>query len=374
MSRKGENIYKRKDGRWEGRFIKEYIGSKAKYGYIYGKTYKEAKQKLLEARCIQPIKKNNYVVNNILFNECSYQWLSEKKTVIKQSSFIKYKNLLELYINPVVGEKSVNELGYDSISELMTQLLCNEGKTGNGLSTKTVSDSITIVKSILKYASRNKYEIDASAFDVTVKIKSKPLRVLSKNEQAKLVSYIQSDTSNPYNLGVLISLFTGMRIGEICALKWRDISIEEHLINVNKTLQRIQKPSEKSKTAIIISEPKSECSIRQIPIPDALFEMLNINGNNSFYVLSNSASYIEPRTLQNHFKAIISQCKISDANFHALRHTFATRCIELGFDIKSLSEILGHANVNITLNRYVHPSINLKKENMEKLSELFSVK
>ena len=150
--------------------------------------------------------------------------------------------------------------------------------------------------------------------------------------------------------------------------------MEDRLINVRYTLQRIQTPGEEQKTAITITKPKSDCSIRQIPIPDALYILLHSNENKSFYVLTNSSKYIEPRTLQYHFKEIISQCDIIDANFHSLRHTFATRCIELGFDIKCLSEILGHSNVNITLNRYVHPSFSLKKENMEKLSELFSVK
>lgn len=374
LSRKGENIYKRKDGRWEGRFIKEYVGTKAKYGYIYGKSYKETKQKLSDARCIQQIKDIDNSCNDIAFSECYCHWLAEKKTVIKYSSYVKYKNMLELYITPFIGEKLVSKLGYDAISDLMSKLLAVAGKKQSGLSTKTVSDAITIVKSVIKYASRNKYEIDASAFDVVTKTSPKPLRVLSKNEQSKLVAYLLQDISNPYNLGVLISLFTGLRIGELCALKWGDISMEDRLINVRYTLQRIQTPGEEKKTAITITKPKSDCSIRQIPIPDALYMLLHSNENKSFYVLTNSSKYIEPRTLQNHFKEIISQCDIIDANFHSLRHTFATRCIELGFDIKCLSEILGHSNVNITLNRYVHPSFSLKKENMEKLSELFSVK
>lgn len=145
-------------------------------------------------------------------------------------------------------------------------------------------------------------------------------------------------------------------------------------ISVNKTLQRVQTPNGQSKTTITITEPKSDCSIRQIPIPNILIEFLTSSTNTSFYVLTNSHKYVEPRTVQNHFKSAISNCKIADANFHALRHTFATRCIEVGFDIKSLSEILGHANVNITLDRYVHPSMDLKKTNMDKLSSLFSVK
>ena len=196
------------------------------------------------------------------------------------------------------------------------------------------------------------------------------------HEQELLLTYIKNNPTL-INVGIMISLFTGIRIGELCALQWKDISIETKTISINKTLQRIQTPNGPTKTAITISEPKSNCSIREIPIPDILIEFLilaNSTSNSTLsYVLTNNQKYAEPRTVQNHFKLVISSCHIADANFHALRHTFATRCIEVGFDIKSLSEILGHANVNITLNRYVHPSMDLKKKNMDKLSSLFSV-
>ena len=157
-------------------------------------------------------------------------------------------------------------------------------------------------------------------------------------------------------------------------MQWGDFSVTNRTISVSKTLQRVQTPNIPNKTTITITESKSECSIRQIPIPDVLIDFLISTNNSSFYVLTNNTNYIEPRTVQNHFKSAISYCQIADANFHALRHTFATRCIEVGFDIKSLSEILGHANVNITLDGYVHPSMDLKKKNMDKLSSLFSVK
>ena len=124
-----------------------------------------------------------------------------------------------------------------------------------------------------------------------------------------------------------------------------------------------------------ITKPKSQCSIRDIPIPEVLLPYLDSKRSTDEYVLTGRSDiYVEPRTMQNHFKRILKQCDIEDVNFHVLRHTFATRCIELGFDIKSLSEILGHANVNITLNRYVHPSMDLKQQNMSKLSDLFAVK
>lgn len=371
LPRRGENIYKRKDDRWEGRYIKERIDSKAAYGYVYGKTYKEVKEKLSKAKEKGLGKKTEST--GLPFSSFAELWLSEKKPIVKHSTFIKYHNLLERYINPLIGSSLVEELGYDEISDFCTSLLQNGGKQKTGLSSKLVSDCLTVVKSIIRYVARKKYTIDASALEVSVKLKNSTLRVLSIHEQETVINRVRN-MQTPINTGIIISLFTGIRIGELCALKWEDVSIENMTITINKTLQRVQTPNGPTKTAITITKPKSDCSIRQIPIPVVLMDFLTPPANGSLYVLTNSEKYVEPRTLQNHFKSIISKCQIADANFHALRHTFATRCIEVGFDIKSLSEILGHANINITLDRYVHPSMDLKKKNMDKLSSLFSVK
>lgn len=373
MPRKDENIYKRKGERWEGRYIKAHIDSRTVYGYVYGKTYKEVKKKLLFAK-MHPTNIPTVDCKAVLpFSAYAKLWLSEKEATVKYSTYIKYSNLLNRYINPSIGNASVDTLGYDEITNFCSKLLHSGRKDKTGLSQKMTSDCLTVVKSIIRYAARKKCTIDSSVFEVSIKLKNKQLRVLSMQEQEALLEYLRDDPT-PINVGVLISLFTGIRIGELCALQWGDISVTNRTISVSKTLQRVQTPNSPNKTAITITEPKSECSIRQIPIPDVIIEFLISTNNSSFYVLTNNTNYIEPRTVQNHFKSAISCCQIADANFHALRHTFATRCIEVGFDIKSLSEILGHANVNITLDRYVHPSMDLKKKNMDKFSSLFSVK
>ncbi|MFR0985310.1 MAG: site-specific integrase [Frisingicoccus sp.] len=199
---------------------------------------------------------------------------------------------------------------------------------------------------------------------------------MSRKEQEKLCQYLYSDL-NACNIGILISLFTGLRVGEICALRWEDISISEQTIHICRTMQRIQDKSGKNgRTKIVVTTPKSPCSIRTIPIPEELMQILiSFQTSRTGYFLTGSCQkYMEPRTMQNRFKAALKNCSVSNANYHALRHTFATRCVELGFDVKSLSEILGHANVNITMNRYVHPSMELKKANMQRLSGLFIVK
>ncbi len=177
----------------------------------------------------------------------------------------------------------------------------------------------------------------------------------------------------------MICLLTGIRIGELCALKWEDISLTEKVLHIHKTLQRIQCDESEgysTRTRIVISTPKSDCSIRSIPIPDCLVDHMKqyYRGQTGYILTANGKRYIEPRTMQNHYRQVLKECEIQYKNFHTLRHTFATRCVELGFDIKSLSEILGHANVNITMNRYVHPTMELKRQNMNRLSDLFAVK
>lgn len=160
-------------------------------------------------------------------------------------------------------------------------------------------------------------------------------------------------------------------------MKWKDICINEQYLYVHQTMQRIQTHnSTKGKTEIVILPPKSECSIRYIPIPSDIIQLLMpVQRQEEAFLLTGMAhSFIEPRCMENHFKMVAEECGIQNVNFHVLRHTFATRCIELGFDIKSLSEILGHASVNITLNRYVHPSMALKQKNMDMLSELLTTK
>lgn len=377
MPRKGENIYKRKDGRWEGRYVKGRDGKKAIYGYVYSKSYTEVKKKLILKRAeyaLEEKKTSASTMKGALFSELSEMWLRSIQSSVKESTWIKYRNILKCSVNPRLGNKNLSEIDYSVVSALCNDLMESGGKDQSGLAAKTVADALSLTKTVIKYASRMKYMTDRTALDVSAKVKNAPLRVLSVLEQRILISELTEDLDFT-GLGIYICLFTGIRVGELCALTWDDISLENNTIHIHRTMQRIQTPDSEKKTAILIAEPKSNCSIRDIPIADTLLEKLMQQTVKEGYVLTgNKNKYVEPRTIQNRFKAIVERCGIRDAHFHTLRHTFATRCIEVGFDVKSLSEILGHANVNITLNRYVHPSMELKQKNMEKLSELFAVK
>ena len=377
MPRKGENIYKRKDGRWEGRYVKGRNGKKAIYGYVYSKSYSEVKKLLILKRAEYALEENKpsaSAMRDALFSEVSEMWLRSIQASVKESTWIKYRNILKCSIVPRLGNTNLSEIDYSVVSALCNDLMESGGKDQVGLAAKTVADALSLTKAVIKYASRMKYVTDRTALDVSVKVKKAPLRVLSVQEQQILISELTEELDFT-GLGIYICMFSGIRVGELCALTWDDISLENNMIHIHRTMQRIQTPDGKTKTAILIAEPKSQCSIRDIPIVGTLREKLMQQTVKEGYVLTGSKNkYVEPRTMQNRFKAIVEHCGIRDAHFHTLRHTFATRCIEAGFDVKSLSEILGHANVSITLNRYVHPSMELKQKNMDRLSELFAVK
>ena len=382
MSRKGENIYKRKDGRWEGRYIKARSQSgKAVYGYVYAPTYKEAKRKRSQAiiniesnlTAFHKISKNT--IPPCFIRKLADDWMNSIQSQIKKSSYVKYHNILHSYILPEFDNVPLNELTSSRIQKFCDDLLIHGGSSGEGLSPKTVLDILSLMRSLLRYAQIQGYQPPSNGKDILIRQTAPDTVVIPRSSQEILCRYLYANMSER-NLGILLCLFTGMRVGEICALKWEDFSFQEKSIHVHNTMQRLQIPdSTTQKTCVVITSPKSKCSIRTIPIPDRLIQLIQKEfPNRQGYVLATvNEKYIEPRTMQNYFRYVQKQCGLVPVNFHALRHTFATRCIEFGFDIKSLSEILGHATVNITLNRYVHPSMELKQQNMQKLSSLLTV-
>lgn len=382
MPRRGENIYKRKDGRWEARYIKQHSPEgRAIYGYLYARTYRDVKAKLQEHKNFsdsKPAGRECKVVSDgkKTFQTIAENWLSSIMPQVKMSTNNKYRNLLDSYIYPRFGTRMISCMTHDFIEAQCNELLQFGGREGTGLSPKTVADILSVIRSVLKFAIKSGEGVPCDGQSVQIKRPVNEMRVLSRNEQEQLCKYLYSDL-NEYNIGILVCLFTGLRVGEICALRWEDISISDQTIHVRQAMQRIQdKSGGQAKTQIIISAPKSACSSRTIPIPDDLLRIIISHKSTSsgFFLTNNTQRFIEPRTMQNRFKYALKASAVSDANFHSLRHTFATRCVELGFDVKSLSEILGHASVNITMNRYVHPSMELKKENMQRLSELIAVK
>ena len=374
MPRKGENIFKRKDGRWEGRYIKARDGRKAVYGYVLGKSYSEVKKKKAEAISRIDLDKNELQkttqAKSPIFEHVAHQWLEELKPVRKHSTIVKYASQLKNYIIPVFGNRAIDNITNENILSFCNKLQ-NEGWNSQKLSLKTVADILSRMKSIRRFALLHGYEVNYIPDAVRISQRQGTIRVLTLEEEKKLIHYLQNNFDLTA-LGILLSLFTGIRIGELCALKWSDFSFTDKELHVHRTMQRLPNLDKNSskKTIIEIGEPKSFSSNRKIPLPEQLMKYLHAAYVEGAYVLSGSKNnFIEPRTLENRFKSILKKCGVEKINFHALRHTFATRCIELGFDVKLLSEILGHSNVNITLNRYVHPSMKLKHINVNKLNQ-----
>lgn len=300
-------------------------------------------------------------LKKIKFESLIEEWLQYKKTTIKESSYLNYKFIIKTNIKKEMGEKNLEELLQYNFNSFVEQLM-------EKLSSKTVKDIMTVLKAILKYA-EIKYDINfkISLISTPAQITNE-VEVFNDKDRKEMEKYcIQSKEIR--DLGVLISLYTGLRIGEVCALKWSDIDFEKKYIKVNHTLQRVY--VNKRETKVLYDRPKTKKSIRKIPMAKVLYEKLkeiSKNYDNEAFVLTGSTKrYYEPLGYRYIYRKILKKCDIEYKRYHQLRHTFATRCIKVGMDVKSLSEVLGHANVSITLNIYVHSSFETKNKFINKL-------
>lgn len=304
------------------------------------------------------------------------QYLTAKRPFLKESSYAHYVELAENYIEPYVGKLKFEELDSDTAVKYISQLKIRGRTSGKGgLSDKTIRDVCSLLKSVYNLAAENGIcpsDIRFPRFTI-----SKPSRmksqILSLEHQKQLEAYLMANMC-PENLGIMLCLYTGMRIGEICALKWSDVDLESCLINVNRTVLRIsntQVRGKQPKTVIVTGTPKTDSSQRVIPVPKAIGKLLRTEGKQQsadYYVATCSTRLMEPRRYYEKYKQILRRCGITtNYTFHALRHTYATRCIENGIDPKVVSELLGHSSVTITLNRYVHPTMEMKKRCVERL-------
>lgn len=355
MARRGANIYKRKDGRWEARYVKAVNpdGTK-KYASVYGHSYREAKEKqLLCAMGNTPVSGGSCCMP---LEELMWKWLESIGNSIKKTTYNKYSSMIKTHLTLGVGKIPIKNLNSQIISAFVSEKL----DSGKGLSPKTVNDLLVILGQAFNYAEQE-FGFRKPSFR-RVKEERKEMRVLSVEEQQILEQYLLKGMDS-YKIGILIALYSGLRVGELCALQWEDIS--DGTITVNKTLHRIKNGD---KTVVEFSTPKTPSSNRMVPLPTFITSIIEPYRTTGPVLITKSGKLVEPRLLQMKFKKYLVECGLDHANFHALRHTFATRCIEAGFDAKTLSEILGHTDVKTTLNRYVHSSFTLKQQSMEKLS------
>lgn len=348
MARRGENVYKRKDGRYEGRYIKCYDSSgKAVYGYIYAKSYAEMKEKLLQCKTEKPAGQKG---SDTLLCDWLEMWL-KSQVILKPTTRRIYQSHIKNHINPQMGHIPLKKLDRKVIQHFIDNL---------NLSASTIKLVFSILKSALSEA-EDKGHITNIWNKMKLPQKEKAIvRVLSIAEQQRLEKVLTGQE----DIGILICLYTGLRIGELCALKWDDINFELSVLTVNGTQARTE-------NGVKIIPPKSKTSKREIPLPPFLLEKIQALPKRGEFVISKCGKPVDIRTYRRHFKTILKKANLPDIKFHALRHTFSTRALEVGMDYKTLSEILGHSSVSITLDLYAHSLNEHKKKQMCKLGEIF---
>lgn len=362
MPRRGSNIYKRKDGRFEGRVpIGHKEDGSLKYKFVYARTLSEVKEKMAQFQAVlqnQPVSALKLTVA-----EASRQWLSAAKLRVKPSSYAHYENIIRNHILPDLGTKYLTDMTTHQLNDFVFEKLQSGRLCGTGgLSARFVQDIMRVYHSIEQYAVQE-YHIRGTHFTMP-KAEKKQLDVLSSEERKKLEQYLLQ-TGLTIDLAILLCLFTGLRVGELCGLQWGDIDFENGTLSVKRTVQRVYR---NGSSEVLIGSPKSRTSVRTIPVPSFLLTLLEKKKRQDFlYLITGKSKPAEPRTMQYRFQKILKLCGIRKVPFHLLRHTYATDCIAHGFDAKTLSELLGHADASITLNRYVHSSMQMKQEYVKRL-------
>lgn len=373
MARRGENIRKRKDGRWEGRYRALNIDTGKHQSYsVYGKTYAEVKEKLADRKQASKygnLQKersvNNSHENALSFSHIAEEWLIQARGELKHPTFIKYRSIYRKYLEHCFQGYLVLELTEEVVVKELRKSFVGDSTPSDSL----YKSIYCVLNKIFRYSAENYHTQIIRISYQKHRGGNRPVKILNRTEQAKLVKYLYHDM-NADKLGVMICLLTGLRLGEICALRWEDIDLQEKVLHVKRAVQRIEVDDQKSRTILWEGDPKSVFSKREIPISDTLAGLLTLYQKSGKYVLKCDRP-MEPRTYQNHFQKYLREAGVEKTNFHVLRHTFATNCIDHGADVKSLSEILGHSDVKITLNRYVHPTLETKRQHMNALASIY---
>lgn len=303
------------------------------------------------------------VNNKKTIKEIADIWKEDKRQYVKQSTMAVYLLSLKNHLLPFFGGKM--EVTEDEVQAFALE------KLNHGLSQKSIKDMLIVLKMVVRFGEKQGW---LNHVEWKVKFPANQpkaiLPILTKTHQKKLMDYLKDNFTFP-NLGILVCLSTGLRIGEVCALKWSDINMDTGLLHVNRTIERIYiVDSDKPHTEIVINTPKTKNSLREIPLSKELvriFKSLMKVVNKDYYVLTNNTKPTEPRTYRNYFNKLLKQLDIPRLKFHGLRHSFATRCIESHCDYKTVSVLLGHADISTTLNLYVHPNEEQKRSCIDKM-------
>lgn len=311
------------------------------------------------------------------FQIAAKQYLKNQRPLIKQSSYETYCQWVWNHLIPVFGTMDCTEIKKQDIQDFIFDMTIHGRLDCNGgLSCRTIKGMVTVLRSILGFAGDYySLDIDVSCFSKLSYPRTTPKRcphTFSLEEQKAIHNYVTEHLSHQ-SFGILFALQTGIRIGELCALRFGDIDLNRKIAHITKTLQRIPHSGhDKHSSGIIVSTPKSDSSIRVVPMALKLLEMmekLNYCSSNC-YIITGTEQYIEPRGYYHFYRNLLQKAGVPYANFHTTRHTFATRCIESGADCKTVSEILGHASVKTTLDLYMHPQLEQKRLCIERMNAI----
>ncbi len=302
---------------------------------------------------------------NLKYEEWLDIWMEKERFFIKESTYATYTNIIENHLKPVLGKKKINNITNEDLQNfIILKLSTSKKNLEKGLALKTVKDMTVLIKNTLKTATQNKL-ISFQNFQCKFpsSFSKSHLKTFSVEEQKILFKYLINN-QNSKNLGILLCLQTGLRLGEICGLQWQDINLEKSTLTICRTLQKIYiKEKNKSYSKTIISTPKTKTSNRIIPLNIDFINLIKpFQQNKNNYFITNSTNYLKPHCYRYYYQKLLHFLNLPKLRFHSLRHTFATQAVELGIDCKTISEILGHANMNTTLNLYVHPKTEYKRK------------
>ena len=367
------NIYLRKDGRYEGRIP---VGRNPNGKIHYRSVYHRDKKKLMEIMASE-MKKEQIKISSskIKFNVLFDQWYQSKIGKVKESTLAMYRCHLDAHLRPLFGHKYISTMTSDRLNDLCSSALSQRSDGKGELATKTHVDILRTLNNILRFGVEKGYFSTLLQAEYP-RPKPQKMNILRENELLELEKVLITNINKRDALGIYICLYTGIRVGELCGLQWDDIDLEQGILFIQRTVQRISVEDEDVKTKVMIGEPKTSSSKREIPIPDHLIPILTKIKpyQKKLFFLSDDTSCSEPRRIQMAFHRYLDLAGLPHRGIHCTRHTFATRWVECGVDIKTLSEILGHTGIRITLDKYVHISEKTKRENINKIQPLFSSK
>ena len=371
MSKRGENIYRRKDGRWEGRILNET----GRYRYFYDQSYAGVKKKMKDWLKAD-YKPKFHTGSKSFVSEALEWWIQSCYGGVKDSTYENYYYCVYKYIIPFFKKCRIGMIDEKHIKEFV-QHICANPKLSQAYQRKILQIFKTSLKGILNQDEK----VSALLKTLTMPKKLtavKPVEVFSMSEQSQIEEKLLISKKNP-DIGLLLCFYTGIRLGEVCALRWSRIDIDSKTILIDQTLSRTKNFEEgRTKTKLSLGSPKSRNSIRKIPIPDFLCELLcgimPKTGGQECFVLSGSGEPLDPRTFQRYYKKALLNAHVTLRKFHTIRHTFATRALEVGIDIRTVSELLGHSGVTSTMNTYAHSLLEQKKLAISKMNMLHTHK